>query len=365
MGLPSPHLALLSAALCATVAILVRRRRDPRRARPSFVPHPETIHFADEPYYFPFTETTPEKMYSRMGVKRLPQEEWIEIGETYLTQMFMKKKILREHRDMVWVSKESKNTELAKREVLDTLVAHLLEYFPSIFKLQGDYICNYATGDSWKVKGAHLDVDPLEIASLLVQEDLVILEPEGEQIILTAGCVCFPSKWNVKEKFMQNLPLVHEPVPPFEKQLSNPVMRALHDLTPKSGIWRVNWSILDDLSSQLDLYLPTGRAKQEPAVTEVEKVGEKMMYRAERQTLTRMPKTNAILFTIRTYQRPLQDIVTKHREVVPQLIAAVQRMDPNMKPYKSGQFWMDVCCKYLAAQIESPSNGPISVTLQS
>jgi len=144
-------------------------------------------------------------------------------------------------------------------------------------------------------------------------------------------------------------------------------MRAIHDLTPKSGIWRANWSIIDDLNSKLDLYLPTGRVKQEAAVTEVEKVGEKMMYRVERQTLTRMPQTNAILFTVRTYQRPLQEIVSQHKHVVPQLIESVQRMDPSMKPYKSGQFWMDVCCKYLASQIETrtSSHAGLSVTLQS
>lgn len=50
------------------------------------------------------------------------------------------------------------------------------------------------------------------------------------------------------------------------------------------------------------------RLVNEKVVTEVEQVGEKVMYRVERQALRRLPKSNAIVFTIRTYQRPLKEV---------------------------------------------------------
>jgi len=274
-----------------------------------------------------------------------------------LKQLELKKIVLREHTDTVWVSKDSPNTEKAKREVLDMLVSYLPIHYPHIYKMDGQYICNYATGDSWKVIGDALDQDPLEIASLLIQEDLVILEPEGDNLIVTAGCVCFPSKWNIKEKFLQNLPVVHDPVPPFEEQLANPVMRALRDLNPTNPIYRVNWSIMDDLKGKFDLFLPSGRLKQEPGVTDVDQVGEKMMYRIERQTLKRLPKSNGILFTIRTIQRPLKEVVeysrNTNKDIIVKLVDAIKNMEPSMKPYKSGHFWMDICCEYLTKQLDS------------
>lgn len=58
---------------------------------------------------------------------------------------------------------------------------------------------------------------------------------------------------------MQNLPLVHEPVPPFGKQLASPVMGKLLELKVDSPIWRANWSILDDLEGKHSLFLPHGR----------------------------------------------------------------------------------------------------------
>ena len=53
--------------------------------------------------------------------------------------------------------------------------------------------------------------------------------------------------------------MVHQPVPPFEKQLADPVMRALLDLKPGFPIWRANWSIMDDLAGVDDLFLPHPR----------------------------------------------------------------------------------------------------------
>ncbi len=59
----------------------------------------EGIHFEEEPYYFPFLESVKGKV--RMGVKKLDEDTWIEIGTTYLKQMQLKKKILQEQRSDV------------------------------------------------------------------------------------------------------------------------------------------------------------------------------------------------------------------------------------------------------------------------
>eukprot|EP00026_Physarum_polycephalum_P010303 Phypoly_transcript_10461.p1 GENE.Phypoly_transcript_10461~~Phypoly_transcript_10461.p1 ORF type:complete len:380 (+),score=61.90 Phypoly_transcript_10461:1-1140(+) len=307
------------------------------------------ITYPQEPDYFPFMEAIPGRV--RMGVKRMDKDTWIEIGPSFPRQLSLKKDILRDHRPLVWASREDESTALAKREVLDELVKHLPVHFPSIYKLKDGHMFNRATGDIWKVEG-NTHMDPFEIANLLVQEDMCILEQEGDKLLLTAGCVCFPSKWNVREKFMKDLPLVHQPVPPFGKHLANPVMEKLLQLKADSPIWRANWSILDDLEGPDSLYLPHPRTDQNKVITSADQVGDRVMYRVERQTLTRLPKSNAILFTIRTYQRPLKE-VAKHKEVIPKLIAAIVDMEPTMPPYKNRDMWMDVCIEYLTKQMNS------------
>lgn len=185
----SPSPLLIFTAVCASLAFLLYNRNvsssSPSNTTQNNDPTTNKrekkkgeITYKEEPYYFPFTEFTPGKM--RMGVKRMAADAWIEIGSTFPTHLALKKEILKNHRDLVWVSREAESTEKAKREVFDMLVKYLPENFPEIFELKDGHIHNHATGDVWKVEG-ELDRDPFEIANMLIQEDLCIMEQEGDQ----------------------------------------------------------------------------------------------------------------------------------------------------------------------------------------
>jgi len=324
--------------------------------------------FDSDPMFQPFLNQS-KSGKAMMGVKALEHDRWIEVDRSYRDQLSLKKELVVTRWDEVFVSRTHPSTHLAKREVLDMLVEFLPKRFPSLYKVdqrETTIIRNLITNDEWTVPYDRIDPelpDPLLIASLLVQEDLCILEEEQQEgvsgtgnYVLTAGCVCFPMRWTLKEKFLRSLSDIHSPVPAFERDLRMPVESLFRSLS--APVWRANWSIFDDLQNSLDLYSPASTLDKswdrESKVKDFTEAGEKLFLRVERQTLRRLPKSNAILFTIRTYQRPLKALAG-HPHVIPKLLEAIQSMNPECADYKNRHLWGDVAVKYLQQLLPTTS----------
>lgn len=71
----------------------------------------------------------------------------------------------------------------------------------------------------------------------------------------------------------------------------------------------------------------------------------------ELQTLTRLPKTGAVIFPFKTYLYPLKEI--KEEGLGPQLIEAIEGLGkgnaPGMFKYKGAVRWGKAVCDYLRA----------------
>ena len=137
---------------------------------------------------------------------------------------------------------------------------------------------------------------PLEKAARLVQEDLVIMMRDDDGWRLAAGCVCFPSSWILAEKFGRPLQQIHAPVPQFGPGSKNAAMinRIFDKLRIEIPVRRMNWSIYPDDA----LFHGFGRIGQSNTAID------HPFMRVEVQTLHKMPRTGAILFTIRVHVDP-------------------------------------------------------------
>jgi len=144
---------------------------------------------------------------------------------------------------------------------------------------------------------------------------------------------------------------IHKPVAAYQKHLKHRVSNVLADLSVDSPIQRGNWAIFNDLDGPLDLYQPAGFEEREDKnkVTQyhAEKTGTELTFRAEYQTLRRLPKSKAILFTIRTFQRYLRDFQDLPKGDSLALIKAIEMLNPDMASYKGAQFWKDAAVTYL------------------
>ncbi len=295
---------------------------------------PQAVHLSFEP--------GPYRM--AMGLTACPRADWIELDERYPAEMGERRELLSSRRDEVFAAVAG--SEPARRETWDVLTTHLAGTWPHWFAANGEALENRLTGDRWNL--AEPGYDPLEAAALLVQEDLCIIQVSDDGPLLIAGVVCFPSRWRLGEKIGRPLGMIHGPVPFYGERLARPVDRFMGVVKPGHVAVRLNWSLSDDPT----LFQPGGkwRTNRNVHIT-ADNAGDALFVRVERQTLTRLPQSGAVLFTIRVHVYPLARIAARP-EIAQRLAEAVRVLPPETVHYKSLLRFRDALLDYLGRMSE-------------
>jgi dimethylamine monooxygenase subunit A len=254
---------------------------------------PETLHLPLEP--------GPYRM--AMGLVTLPESSWFELDDRYQPEQRERRRLLKERHADVFAALAPAAAACA--EALDGIADNLTTYHPDWFTRDGNTLHNHLTGEDWDL--AQPPCDPLELAGRLVQDDLCIIQNDDAAPILTAAVLCFPSRWRLGEKLGRPLAAVHGPVPFYAERLARPVDRFMRHVKPGHIAARLNWSILDDAA----LFQPGGKWREahNPAVT-VANAGQALFLRVERQTLRRLPRSDAVLFGIRVHVYALASAIS-------------------------------------------------------
>jgi len=145
-----------------------------------------------------------------------------------------------------------------------------------------------------------LDRPPLLCAGLQCQEDLVLMLPTAAGHVLGAGNVCFPSSWRLADKIGKPMADVHAPVPGFQEGTGPAQMieRLFTHMRPTQPMVRMNWSVVETN----ELHTPTPHERK----IDVKTQWQSLWLRVERQTLSKLPQSQAVLFTIRIFLEPLR-----------------------------------------------------------
>ncbi len=156
---------------------------------------------------------------------------------------------------------------------------------------------NYLKAQGNVVEPQDANTPALLQAAMMIPEDLVIMRKCDDGWRLVAGSVCFPSSWSLQEKIGKPLHDVHAPVPEFNKgsRNANMIERIFDNLQVGQPVERFNWSIYNDDA----LYHDDRSSEHMNQETDC-------YLRVERQTLTKLPKSGDILFTIRIYIDPFE-----------------------------------------------------------
>ncbi len=238
-----------------------------------------------------------------IGVRPLDIKDWIEVDANLAAYLEEKAQHYLNDRHQVIVSEE--NSVKAQSEILHLLSEHVCERYPEIYRktksgidiLDGQF--HVALDDQ--------TLPPLAIAAKLVQEDLVLMSASPGGWRLVAASLCFPSAWNLLEKFGHPLHKVHAPVPGFGTGSRNAsvIDRMFDNLRPEQSVMRWNWSLHEDGQ----LYHPTSHSGSESRFGDGD-IGGHVFLRVERQTLRKLPTSGDILFTVRIYLDPLEVLST-------------------------------------------------------
>jgi dimethylamine monooxygenase subunit A len=141
-------------------------------------------------------------------------------------------------------------------------------------------------------------------AALAVHEDLCLLTKREDEDLyrLIGAAVAWPSDWRPAEKIGLPLRALHAPIAGYEEQLASGVDRFMETLRPGPIYARANWFIAATGERR---WLADKPPQEAFAHVTPENAGEALFVRSERQTLRRLPRTGAILFTIGIYVEPL------------------------------------------------------------
>ncbi len=275
----------------------------------------------EEQLYLPF-EPGPFRM--SMGLVARDPGELISLDQHYPAEIELRRALL--DRWGPEVAAAEPGAEPACREMLDHLAGVLPHRYPSMFERRDNELHNRITGETWNA-----DADPLRAAALLVQEDLCLLELRQGTPYLVAGTLCFSPGWRLQEKLGQKLGDVHRTVPFYAERLGRPVDRLMRYLQRGKLVERLNWGLYDNAA----LFRP-GRhfqSERNPDITPVNAL-DRLFLRVERQTLSVLPRTGVVLFTIRTHVYPLRRVVIVENAAA-RLAEAVRVLPPEMALYKS------------------------------
>lgn len=169
--------------------------------------------------------------------------------------------------------------------------------------------------------------DPNELlwqASLNVPEDLVVMLPSSAGYCISAASLCSPSHWRLREKIGLPIARVHDPIPQIHQTLTPQIDRFFERLRHLKPIQRFNWSLQEDAQ-----YFAWPGHEAAPFDAETP-----LFYRVERQTLRRLPESNAVAFTIRVFLAPLESL-TSTVGALNALLEAIDSTPADLADYKN------------------------------
>ncbi|MDE4139567.1 MULTISPECIES: heme-dependent oxidative N-demethylase family protein [Rhodobacterales] len=228
------------------------------------------------------------------GIKPLPVADWLRSDDAFGDQMAERERLLDTARDKVLMLDEGGRP--AAEELLERVLAHL---YPG------------AEDQVQRPDGVTVRIDwldPLGTLGRITQQDFCILEkPEGAaEHVLTGAVLCFPASWTLSEKFMRPLTAIHVPVDSYDANIAARVQRLFDGVQVDRPLWRFNalW--------YHDPMLHQPRSANAPR--EQPRSGEAGFMRSETQSILRLPRTRAVVFSIHTFVLSRADVLRQWQQ---------------------------------------------------
>ncbi|CAK9441308.1 uncharacterized protein LODBEIA_P51770 [Lodderomyces beijingensis] len=310
-----------------------------------------------------------------MGIKNLDPQDWLLIEPTYKSRIETKVKIINNKHPDYPVTKDLRSSTIfatpeasaAIVEFYDTVMSYMSAKYPTCFHLDSasNQIHNMITSKSYPARGT--GVDPTRLEEYLaetIEEDFIILlkdptrnhEEDGTEYFFKAGVFAFAAGFNPGDRFNKPLSFIHHPIPNYTAKLKTSMNRFFNRISPGQFVTRSNWSMQTHAKLYVDdenkgHNLPRGHVQRATPFEEMD--FKAMHYRSERQVLTKLERSQAVVFTIHTYLVPLSQVREEGKEVCQRLIGAIRGFPPEISQYKRADEWGPAVMQYLSQNPES------------
>ncbi|KAL1963878.1 hypothetical protein VTN77DRAFT_7684 [Rasamsonia byssochlamydoides] len=288
------------------------------------------------------------KYFVTMGLRSMKWDEWIELDNHYPRFHADKARRIKERGHKC--CKTAPEAMDGAIELLEELCSYLPARYPSMFKKTDVGIDNLFTGESFNIVQRPLPEDPMITSARLIQDDLALMiEKEDGQYYLLAGAILLAGFWRLEDKFGMPLSEIHTSgdVPQFKEKLERGMMNFFRRIRPEEPVLRNNYflQVDDDLAWSYSI----GSEDSEQVswnTAEKNRAIEHHYFRSERQSLRRLPRSGAVVFTIRTYFEPITEIA-KEPYVPGRLASAIRSWGEDVARYKGREKYEEVLLEYL------------------
>ncbi|KAF8631213.1 hypothetical protein AX15_002544 [Amanita polypyramis BW_CC] len=351
----------------------------------------------------PYRPFRPGRYHITMGIRNMNWDDWIELDDQYENYQRIRSHRIRT-RGKKAVQVLGNNPELvcgggeAAIELVHELAEYLSRRYPLSFRITRHKLdVRTPRQHGWDgTPPIHtISVIPLNathqlplitedgrdaaeramtISALLVQDDLAIMiEGKDGKYYFQAGAICIPGSWRMEDKLGKPLDEIHISgnVPQYKEKLQTSLERFFRRLPVDKPVVRNNYLV--QLVRSAGEVTETADDKIDPEELawskstlgpEDEYYGrqqsflgppdgpvptpERLRLRTERQTLRRLPRSGAVIFTIRTYMVAVTELA-KEEGVGERLADAVEGWPEEVREYKGRERhgWGPVLREYL------------------
>lgn len=256
------------------------------------------------PVYRPYRWATVD---FQLGLRPIRPESWIVIGVQHAELMRQKHERLDKFRSFYY--RTLADSLPAQRELRERVTAHLVTDHPNHFERSGSVVRSLITGQTLDLEDEA--AEPLLQLSYLIEEDFMLLDEVAGIPRITAASNAYSSSGRLVASVGHDMEWAHEPVPRLTRKLGDKINRVLGSVHAATPCERFNWQ----LTPMATVFFPhddphaANAAAMHNVVEELRRdsarAGELLWIRVERQTLSRLPDSNAVAFSLHTFSDPL------------------------------------------------------------
>ncbi|WNW10573.1 DUF3445 domain-containing protein [Pseudomonas sp. DTU_2021_1001937_2_SI_NGA_ILE_001] len=266
---------------------------------------------------FPFPEDTYQYSVNiEPALSRDPGsvfEHSFDVDEHYLSEMAERARVLERDPGRCLVMP---HMAVAAWDLLEMLMERLAADYPQHFQLQRD-------GTAWRWQNLAMGIDqsftfgdaeslpyePLEYITRQMQGDFALLDQRNGDLFMDAGMVTCPADWSLRFDAGMSFKQWHSPVPMAHQMgIFERALKFLLNIQVGHPVRRLNWTLT--INPRLDTSPETFHewGSDRGSVT-ADNVGRLVHLRVELQHMARLPRSNALLFSIRTYLISMDELV--------------------------------------------------------
>lgn len=225
------------------------------------------------------------------GIAPLNPAEWLGFDEAFTAQISYRERLLDAQREDVL--RMDSGALPAACELLEMVLAQCYQWDGAAKSIQ-------------RPDGAEIVLnwdEPLATLGHIAQQDFCILEKRAQdsEHVLTGAVLCFPASWRLSEKFMRPLIAIHKPVAEYDANIAKRVQRLFDGVRVGRPLWRFNALWYADP----ELHQP----RSESAPRDAKDPGRCGYLRSELQSILRLPRSKAVVFSIHTRVLSREDVL--------------------------------------------------------